>query len=310
MKRKSAMMLAMILSSGLMLSTVVQATETGGSISGNEAEISVEVSEEPEESEETEEAADSSEDDEVSQESEQNDEEAEVMLPAGGEPESEPEPEDIEEEEVKKVSGGGALAVDGYYDDWEGLPETMISYGSHNTGGTVFEYHGGTILVSGGYVYVHIRMSDYYQQQIPVDDLKLTINGIEKSFIIRKCTSARSVDWDPSIYELSPGIHSDLGIFFRDGASVALGEAAVTISEASPNDSFEFRMKISDLEPIYGLEPGTIENGAKLEFFSPNIGPEKITVVGSSTGTYIGIALGFAVVLSALLGRKRKQGLS
>lgn len=287
MKRKSAMMLAMFLITGLMFSTVAKATETGAGVSGNEAEVSVQVQEEPElvEPEEV---------------------EVEVLAPAGGDS----EPEDIEIEEVKKVSGGGALAIDGYYDDWEGLPETMISYGSHNTGGTVYEYHGGTILVSAGYVYVHIRMSDLYQQQIPVDDLKLTINGIEKSFIIRKRTSERSVDWDPAIYELSPGIHSDLGIFFRDGASIAFGEAAVTISEASPNDSFEFRMKIADLEPLYGLEPGTIENGAKLEFFSPNIGPEKITVVGSSTGTYIGILLCFAVVLSALLGRKRKQGLS
>lgn len=291
MKRKAAMMLAMLLVVGATFSTAATATEVGNAVSENEVsvettEVEVEV-EEPAEVPET-------------------PEEPDITAPAGGEPEQEEEMVPPVEEE-KKVSGGGALAVDGYFDDWEGVPETMISYGSHNTGGTVYEYHGGSILVSGGYVYVHIRMSDYYQQQIPVDDLKLTINGVEKSFIIRKRTSERSVDWDPAIYALSQGIHSDLGIFFRDGASVALGEAAVTISEASPNDSFEFRMKISELEQLYGFEPGTIENGAKLEFFSPNIGPEKVTVVGSSTGTYIGILLCFAVVVSAFGGQKRKQ---
>ncbi len=297
MKRKAAIMLVMILVAGLTLPMAVGATEAGAGVSGNEVEVSV-----------TEEIDVSS----VLSEDNGESPDPEVVVPAGGDPVEDQvdETEVAEVEEDKKVSGGGALAIDGYYDDWEGLPETMISYGSHNTGGTIYEYHGGTILVSGGYVYVHIRMSDYYQQQIPVDDLKLTINGVEKSFIIRKRNTDRTVDWDSGIYTLSPGIHSDLGIFYRDGASVALGEAAVTINEASPNDSFEFRMNIADLESIYGLEPGTIENGAKLEFFSPNIGPEKITVVGSSTGTYIGIMLCLAVVISALFGYKRKQELS
>ena len=285
MKRKAALMLAMLLVVGMTFSTVATATEVEVAVSENE------VSQDPvEEEQETEEPVE----EETSEEetpAEEPAEEPDVAAPAGAE--ADPEEETIEVVEgSKKVSGGGALAVDGYYDDWEGVPETSISYKSHNREGTVYEYHGGSILVSGGYVYVHIRMNDLYQQQIPIDDLKLTIN------------------WDQAVYSLSQGIHSDLGIFFRDGGQVALGEAAVTVSEATPNDSFEFRMKISELEPLYGFEPGTIENGAKLEFFSPNIGPEKVTVVGSSTGTYIGVLLCFAVVLAALWGQKRKQARS
>ena len=309
MKRKLAMMFAVMLSTCVMMSTVAGATEAESIVSGNDATVetsaeenaveepAVETSEETVDEEVTEETSE--------QDTQQPSEEVVVEAPAGGEVPDEPEIEVVEEK--KKVSGGGTLAVDGYYDDWEGVPETMISYGSHNASGTVYEYHGGSILVSGGYVYVHIRMSDLYQQQIPVDDLKLTINGIERSFIIRMRNADNTINWDSAVYNLPGGIHNNLGIFYRDGAYMALGEAAVTINEASPNDSFEFRMKIADLESLYGMEPGTIENGAKLEFFSPNIGPEKITVVGSSTGTYIGILLCFAVVLSALIGQKRKQ---
>ncbi|MBE5882326.1 MAG: Firmicu-CTERM sorting domain-containing protein [Lachnospiraceae bacterium] len=198
-------------------------------------------------------------------------------------------------------------AVDGYCEDWSGIPETMITYGSHNTGGTIYEYHGGSMLVSDGYVYVHVRMSDLYQQQIPVDELILTINGVSKSFIIRKRNADNTINWDEEVYALPGGISSDLGVFFRDGASVALGEAVVKIAEASPNDCFEFRMKISELAPLYGMDEASIENGATLQFYSPNIGPEKVTVVGSSTGTYIGIALCFAVVLAALYGQKRRK---
>lgn len=302
MKRKLSLMFAVMLICGMLLPDVVTATETVA-ISANDTAVEAPAQEQetPATDETVEELIA---EDPVTQESVP---EVEVEAPAGGEePVQEQEVVEAEVEE-KKVSGGGALAVDGYYDDWEGVPETMISYGSHNAAGTIYEYHGGSILVNGDYVYVHIRMSDLYHQQIPVDDLKLAINGAERSFIIRKRNADNTINWSSEVYALSPGIHSDLGIFFRDGGYMALGEAAITIAEASPNDSFEFRMKISDLEALYGLEAGTIENGARLEFYSPNIGPEKVTVVGSSTGTYIGILLCLAVVLSALAGQKRKQ---
>lgn len=218
---------------------------------------------------------------------------------------NEPAEDDTDEEEEP---GDGSLAVDGYYDDWEGVPQTLISYGSHNAGGTINEYHGAAMIVTEEHVYVHVRMSDLYQMQIPVDDLKLTINGVEKSFVIRGRDSQNNVNWNTNMYGLSEGIHSDMGIFYRDGGSVALGEAVLTISQGNPNDSFEFRMNIAELEKLYGLPAGTIENGAKLEFYSPNIGPEKVTVVGTPTGAYIGIALGFVIALAAMFKQsKRKQ---
>lgn len=236
-----------------------------------------------------------------------------VVGPTGGNTNSTDEVisgNDVEEDEEDgdEKSGGGSLAVDGYYDDWEGVPETLISYGSHNAGGTINEYHGGSMIVTEEYVYVHVRMSDLYQQQIPVDDLKLTINGVEKSFIIRGRGEQNVIDWNRNMYYLSEGMHDDMGIFYRDGGQIALGEAILTISDASPNDSFEFRMSIADLEALYGLPAGTIGNGAKLEFYSPNIGPEKVTVVGTPTGAYLGIAFGVVIALAAMIRqRQRKQ---
>lgn len=235
-----------------------------------------------------------------------------VVGPTGGNTNSTDEVisgNDVEEdEEEDEKSGGGSLAVDGYYDDWEGVPETLISYGSHNAGGTINEYHGGSMIVTEEYVYVHVRMSDLYQQQIPVDDLKLTINGVEKSFIIRGRGAQNVIDWNRNMYYLGEGTHGDMGIFYRDGGQIALGEAILTISDASPNDSFEFRMSIADLEALYGLPAGTIGNGAKLEFYSPNIGPEKVTVVGTPTGAYLGVAFGVVIALAAMIRqRQRKQ---
>ena len=315
MKRKMLAVMALIMVSMMVFPSIVSATGTENAVSGNHAAVQEQTqlsgTDAAVEGNNTDTAAGEEKKDEEKSETGSAQTEGDVSeetvdAPAGGQPQEEPQAEPVEQE--KNVSGGGALAVDGYYDDWVGVKETMISYGSHNAAGTVYEYHGGAMLVKDGYVYVYIRMSDLYQNQIPVDDLKLTINGTEKSFVIRRRNTDRTIDWNQDIYALSPGIHSNLGIFFRDGGTVALGEAAVTINEASPNDCFEFRMKISELEALYGFEEGTIENGAKMEFYSPNIGPEKITVVGSSTGTYIGIMLCVAVVLSAMLGHKRKQG--
>lgn len=196
--------------------------------------------------------------------------------------------------------------VDGYYDDWAGVPGTSITYGSHNASGIIQEYHSGAMLVSGEHLYVHVQMNDLYQQQIPIDELVLTINGQSRTFIIRKRNADNTINWDQSVYGLAEGNHTDLGVFYRDGGYLALGEAAITISQA-PNDRFEFRMNIAELESLYGFEPGTVGNGATLEFYSPNIGPEKVTVAGSSTGTYIGILLCVAVVFASLVGQKRRK---
>ncbi len=205
------------------------------------------------------------------------------------------------------VPSSGSFAIDGYYDDWENIPKTLISYGSHNSDGAINEYHKGAIIVSGDYVYVHIRMSDLYQQQIPVNELYLAVNGLEKAFNIWGCNSDGSIDWGNGAYGLSNGIHTGYGVFYRDGGNISLGEAAITVLEGSPNDAFEFRMSISDLEQLYGLPEGTISNGAKLEFYSPNIGPDKVTTVGTSTGAYIGIIICIASVGLVYYYRKRKK---
>ncbi len=215
--------------------------------------------------------------------------------------------EDIIEASTEDPVPSGSFAIDGYYDDWANIPKTLISYGSHNADGSINEYHQGAIIMSGEYVYVHVRMSDLYLQQIPVNELYLSINGIDKAFNIWGCNSDGSIDWANGAYGLSNGIHTGYGIFYRDGGNISLGEAAVTVLEGSPNDAFEFRMKISDLEQLYGLPEGTISNGAKLEFYSPNIGPDKVTTVGTSTGTYVGIIICMISVCSVYYYRKRKK---
>ena len=207
-------------------------------------------------------------------------------------------------------SGGGPIVINGYYDDWEGIPKTLITYGSNQDSENIREYHQGAIVVSDGRVYIHVQMSDYYNAQIPLTELYLSIGGTSKTFQIRGVNSDGSINWGTNVYNLSEGIHNEFGIFYRDGGNKTLGDAAVTIASKGSGDAFEYSMSISELEKLYGLEEGTIENGAMLEFYSPNIGAEGVTTVGTSTAPYIGIALCIIVVGGTLIYRNRKKKVS
>ena len=212
--------------------------------------------------------------------------------------------------ESEGSGSGGAIVINGYYDDWEGIPKTLITYGSNQDSENIREYHQGAIVVSEGKVYIYVKMSDYYNAQIPLTELYLSIGGISKAFQIRGVNSDGSINWGTNVYNLSEGIHNEFGIFYRDGGNKTLGDVAVTIAGAGSGDTFEYSMSISELEKLYGLEKGTIENGAMLEFYSPNIGADRVTTVGTSTAPYIGIALCIIAVGGALIYRNRKKKVS
>lgn len=200
--------------------------------------------------------------------------------------------------------GKTSFVIDGYYDDWEGIPKTKISYGSHNRE----EYHEAALVTDGDYLYAYVRMCDLYHSQIPVNEYYLTINGVTKAFNILGCDSEGNVDYRLNVYRLPYGRYATgLGVFYRDNKAKALGEAALTITEGFPNDTLEFRISLSVLEELYGLQKGTIANGSGIEFYNPNLGSEKVVMVGTSTGTVVGIALCVASVGAVLFYRKRRK---
>lgn len=208
------------------------------------------------------------------------------------------------------------MDIDGYYDDWDQVPESAIediTYGSHNwSGDNIREHHAGKMIIRDGYVYVNIQMSDLYQQQIPTQYLILTIAGKEQAFNILGKDANGNPEWT-TISNLAVGRNAGLGIFCNgDTSQIPAGDAAVTTTGRKGGDSFEFRLSIADLENFYGLPEGTIANGAKVEFYSPNIGPQKVTAVGTPTGSEMGIGLcvsitGLALLLSDYKKRKRNE---
>lgn len=205
---------------------------------------------------------------------------------------------------VNLTFAAGNTQIDGYYDDWEGIPKTKITHHSYN----VQEFHEVAVVMDEEYLYAYVRLSDYYQSQIPVNEYYLTINGKTKAFNILGKDAYGNVDYNLNVYQLPVGTYIDqIGVFYRDNARTALGEAAVTITQEKPNDTLEFRIRLSVLENLYGFSEGTIKNGAQIEFYNPNLGGNKVSLRGTATGAAVVAVIGTASVGAALFFKKRKK---
>ena len=194
------------------------------------------------------------------------------------------------------------ITIDGYYDDWEGIPKTMITYYSNNQ----LCNNQAALVRDGEYMYLYVEMHPLYSSSIPIDAYYLHVNGKQLPFFLRYPTADRNgIDWGKNVNPSKDGIYTGLSPFTYYPA-YSWGDAAVTVSSGDPNDRLEVRMKISEVEKLMGLEQGTIASGAKVEVTMPNVGGGKVTMVGTSTGAFFSILLmAGAVVLFGLLGKRK-----
>lgn len=201
-----------------------------------------------------------------------------------------------------ETKAAGGITIDGYYDDWEGIPKTMITYYSNNQ---LCNNHAALVR-DGEYLYLYVEMHPLYISSIPIDAYYLHVNGKQLPFFLRYPTADRNgIDWGKNVNLSKDGIYTGLSPFTYYPA-YSWGDAAVTVSSGDPNDRFEVRMKISEVEKLMGLEQGTIASGVKVEVTMPNVGGGKVTMVGTSTGAFFSILLmAGAVVLFGLLGKKK-----
>ena len=197
------------------------------------------------------------------------------------------------------------IRIDGYYDDWERIPKAKLTYGSHNAK----EIHEGAMVMGEEYLYGYVRLSELYTSQIPVNEYYITVNGKNVVMYILGKDEAGNLNPEFDPYQLANGTYlNEIGLFQRERAVVSLGDVALTVTDGSPNDTLEFRIKISVLEMLCGFPEGAIKNGAEVSFGNPNLGTESVRMVGTSTGAVLGTVLCVASVGAAwFFIRKRKQ---
>ena len=197
------------------------------------------------------------------------------------------------------------ITIDGYYDDWLDKPMSTLTYGSDN--GTTI--HDVSMIKDDNYIYIYLKMHPNYTSAIPIDAINLSINGKVCQLFIRYANNQNTVDWGHQVNLSQNGTY--LGLHpFTSYPNNSLGDAAVTISKGNPNDRFEMRINIKDLEKVMSLKTGTINNGSQLKLSMPNVGGGTIELLGTSTGALLGIILCVGTVMVVKLRRANKARLA
>lgn len=196
-------------------------------------------------------------------------------------------------------AGGSGIMIDGYFDDWESMPKTGVYYSESMT-------NQGSIMKDDDYIYLYIEMASSNTSQLPMDGINLTINEVECQLFVRYPNSSDTTDWGRSVSGLVDGIYTGLAPFTYNPNN-KLGDAAIRISSGNPNDQLELRVNISALEEVMGLEAGTINSGLSITVSLPNVGDQKLEIVGTSTGTIIGIGISMMVVMIMKSRRSKRK---
>lgn len=192
------------------------------------------------------------------------------------------------------------IVIDGYYDDWEGIPPTIFTHHGYNNK----TKHKVSVVKDDTYIYVHVKLSEYYNQQIPINAMYFDIEG---KGIIQVCLRfTNNPFFEFGLYTLKPGRHGELSPFLV-GRWSDLGEAYVTIPDEGNTDQMEYRINIEKLEKVMHWPKGTINNCGKITVTMPNLGDQKIVVTGTSTAPYVGVAISLAALISIFAFRTYRR---
>ncbi len=197
------------------------------------------------------------------------------------------------------------ISIDGYYDDWEEMPMGKLTWYSNN-GATI---HDVSFIKDDNYIYIYVKMHPLYQSPIPITAIYLSVNNQTCQLYLAYANAQNTTDWGRPVNLGNNGTY--LGLHpFTYYPNNSLGDAAITVAKGNPNDRMEIRININDLEKVMGLKAGTVNSGSQLELRMPNVGGGSLQLLGTSTGTILGIALCIGIVMVVKLRQSHKARLA
>ena len=196
------------------------------------------------------------------------------------------------------------IVVDGYYEDWTNIDvKDALTWYSNNKQCN----HKAGIYMDGKDVYVHVKMHELYQSQIPLTNFVLTVNNEKPvQFSAQFANADGTIDWSKSdqVYHLPVGT-TTLSLFYSQYPPYNMGDIAVTVyNEKHVSDEFEFRVDLSVLAKITGIPEDSIR---EISFNCSNIGGNSIHTSGTSTGAAVGVGICIAFVAYIWYRKSRKQ---
>lgn len=207
----------------------------------------------------------------------------------------------ISNKTVSAESGAG-ISIDGYYDDWEDKPMSLITWNNNN--GTA--HHDVSMVKDDEYIYIFLGMHPSYHSGIPIYSINLSINDKNCQLFLGYANDQNTTDWGHAVDVHKKGLYTGLHPFTYYPNN-SLGDAAITVYNGNERDKLEIRVNIKDLETVLGLSEGTVNNGSRISLYMPNVGSQTIELVGTSSGPIIGIAISAGVVGFVLLRRHNKK---
>lgn len=201
--------------------------------------------------------------------------------------------------------GSDGIEIDGYYDDWEGFPDTDITYYSNNT----LCINKGNIYSDGDYLYVHASMNDMYTSQMSIHSFVLKVNDKQTAIPILGVNEDGSINWSAPIYGgMTEGTHTDLAVFLGYYTSCDSAVAFTVYDEKhavdTKGDEIEFRISMKDITEYFGIEADSIDT---IAIHNPNIGGESIIYAGSSTAPIAGATAAILFVAGVVGVRQYKK---
>lgn len=181
-----------------------------------------------------------------------------------------------------------SINIDGSFDDWYDKPKTEIAYDWDKEQNL---QHDGSVFVDDENIYIYVKMSDNSYTGFNGHNWNVTVNGVKSSIVVVP----------PDDITTNPDGITDLVVRDQNGYGIISGSAGDLVKIPGVGDTAEIKIPKS----FFTDNPDEIQS---VEFYSPNLGPQKVTSVSSPTGAVLIALSGLLIACYGYYRKKDKAG--
>lgn len=187
------------------------------------------------------------------------------------------------------------LGIDGYFDEWNGIGKTTLSYYLPDEKQRSY----ASAVVKDGYLKIYVETSDKFSGKIQTMYMNINVNNKLVGLNLHYTDINGNVDTikDKSLSNMPQGINTGLRVFTNNYPVYNLGDAAVFIGKSGQRNKMEFAIKIDVLEVALNLPKNSIVNGATIQLNLPELGNQGLILVGTPTGFTLNIIMLLCMIL-------------
>lgn len=205
---------------------------------------------------------------------------------------------------------GTGIVIDGYYDDWDSVPKTIIEWGNKK-GEDV--NHEGALLRDDDTLYVYFGLNEKYTSEIlRKSSNSLKINGQSYILSVLPITDWGGRGEPDDDKELPNGIHTKYGVFIEDRMAGGLTNVGIDVAytvykdgsgKRQAGDCLEFSIDLEKLGKIINVEPDAMKEISIQNTFLGGW----VESVGSPTYAALFFLIALPIVMAGFYKYSRKK---